>query len=60
MAEQQASAARNELSSKGNSADVKRRTTFDQAQFDRDKKEMELSKATLMQPKRKCKRLEVR
>ena len=48
MAEQQASAARNEISSaKATLADVKRRSNFDQGQFDRDKKEMELSKNTL-------------
>jgi hypothetical protein len=48
MAEQQASAARNEISSaKATIADVKRRSNFDQGQFERDKKEMELSRSTL-------------
>jgi len=47
MAEHQASAARNEISSaKATIADVKRNSNFDQGQFDRDKKEMELSRST--------------
>ena len=45
MAEQQASAARSEISSaKATMADVKRRSNFDQSQFDRDKEDMRMCK----------------
>lgn len=48
MAEQQASAARNEISSaKAMIADVKRKSNFDQGQFDRVKKERDGSKNKL-------------
>ena len=61
MAEQQASAARNEISSaKATLADVKRRSNFDQGQFDRDEKKMGLSKNTLDGAEKKSARDQLR